>query len=560
MSSLNPLSGNLGVPFATHLLRRTTYNFNRSRINAFATMTADAAVDALFAAPAFILPEPIDPKTNQAWINSGSYNSTTNTSDTDLKYFVISWWLHEALNDTSLVSKMSFFMHTTFTASAQDIMNSWHLFDHLALCRRFATGNYKAFATKMTIDNLMLNYLNNDTNTATNPNLNYAREFFELFTIGKGPQVGPGDYTNYTEFDIEQAAKVLSGWRRGTRSTATTASPNLDAETLIPKGIASGSNHDKTNKTFSAAFQSTTIIVQAANLSSTLTAADMPRELNDFIAMIFNQDETAKNICRKLYRFFVRRTISTDVETNIIVPLAATLRTNGYDLSFALKQLLKSQHFYDADDANPNDNTIGALIKSPLELVLQSLSALNIGIPSPTGDSMNHYQNFYRDSVIKIMFTFANFNIFYPDNVAGYPAYYLAPDYSRAWFNGASIICRYKLPDMLIQGKRLIGSSPTATLGGVQISIAPYFRYSTYFSNPSDSTILVNEFLQYMLPKMPDANRVAYFTSLFLGVLMPSSWAFEWNKYVSSNDETNVKIPLQNLLIAVLHSEEYQIF
>ena len=421
MSSLNPLSGNLGVPFATHLLRRTTYNFNRSRINAFATMTADAAVDALFAAPAFILPEPIDPKTNQAWINSGSYNSTTNTSDTDLKYFVISWWLHEALNDTSLVSKMSFFMHTTFTASAQDIMNSWHLFDHLALCRRFATGNYKAFATKMTIDNLMLNYLNNDTNTATNPNLNYAREFFELFTIGKGPQVGPGDYTNYTEFDIEQAAKVLSGWRRGTRSTATTASPNLDAETLIPKGIASGSNHDKTNKTFSAAFQSTTIIGQAANLSSTLTAADMPRELNDFISMIFNQDETAKNICRKLYRFFVRRTISADVETNIIVPLAATLRTNGYDLSFALKQLLKSQHFYDADDANPNDNTIGALIKSPLELVLHSLSSLNIGIPSPTSDSVNHYQNFYRDSVIKIMFTFANFNIFYPDNVAGYP-------------------------------------------------------------------------------------------------------------------------------------------
>ena len=38
----------------------------------------------------------------------------------------------------------------------------------------------------------MLLYLDNTTNNANNPNENYAREFLELFTIGKGEQVGDG--------------------------------------------------------------------------------------------------------------------------------------------------------------------------------------------------------------------------------------------------------------------------------------------------------------------------------------------------------------------------------
>ena len=55
----------------------------------------------------------------------------------------------------------------------------------------------------------MLYYLDNTENNKNNPNENYAREFLELFTIGKGEQVSDGDYTNYTEHDIQQAARVF---------------------------------------------------------------------------------------------------------------------------------------------------------------------------------------------------------------------------------------------------------------------------------------------------------------------------------------------------------------
>ena len=36
---------------------------------------------------------------------------------------------------------------------------------------------------------------------------------FELYSIGKGPdRWHEGDYTNYTEDDIKEATRVLTGW------------------------------------------------------------------------------------------------------------------------------------------------------------------------------------------------------------------------------------------------------------------------------------------------------------------------------------------------------------
>ena len=56
-------------------------------------------------------------------------------------------------------------------------------------------------------------YLNNFENTAAEPNENYAREYFELFALG-------ADHV-YTQRDIEELAKIFTGWTAGwvTRNT-----------------------------------------------------------------------------------------------------------------------------------------------------------------------------------------------------------------------------------------------------------------------------------------------------------------------------------------------------
>ena len=50
----------------------------------------------------------------------------------------------------------------------------------------------------------MLYYLNGFQNTNTEPNENYARELYELFTLGEG--------NGYTQEDIVNTAQALTGY------------------------------------------------------------------------------------------------------------------------------------------------------------------------------------------------------------------------------------------------------------------------------------------------------------------------------------------------------------
>lgn len=248
----------------------------------------------------------------------------------------------------------------------------------------------------MIMDNTMLLYLNNHQNTLNNPNENFAREFLELFTILKGEQVGPGDYTNYTEDDIVEGAKVLTGCR------AVTDRSVVDDETGIPRGDYRYNLHTKGDKTFSERFNKT-VIKGAAN------TAEMPAELDDYVDMIFAQPETAKNLCRRLYRFFVHKTISSEIETDIIEPLANTLIANNFEVLPVIQKLLKSEHFFDADDSDNADEIIGGLIKSPLELVYQSLSFFNLSPADPATEPGANYL-FHEFGLAQRLFALANYS------------------------------------------------------------------------------------------------------------------------------------------------------
>ena len=178
----------------------------------------------------------------------------------------------------------------------------------------------------------MLEYLNNTDNYANNPNENYAREFLELFTILKGPQIGVDNYTNYTELDVQQAARVLTGFRKMNDRSI------IDEDTNLPKGWNDISKHDTANKVFSDAFNNNEIIGQE-------TEEGMNQELNDFVDMIFDKQETARAYCRKLYRFFVKSEWNDEVESEIIEPLSQQLINDNYDILPTVTTLLSSKHF-----------------------------------------------------------------------------------------------------------------------------------------------------------------------------------------------------------------------
>ncbi len=198
MASLSPFQGTLGIRRAAHLLRRTSFKYDKSKVDQMAGQTATQAITSLLQPYNQYLQQPIydDPATttvneNTTWILPLPGTLTANLPNQDfvLRRYVLSWWSDEAMRDPGIVHKMLIFWHQYMAVSNQ-ISGSKQFFDYLSLLRWAALGNFKKLATKIVTDNVMLVYLNNQQNTATNPNENFAREFLELFTIGKGPQVG----------------------------------------------------------------------------------------------------------------------------------------------------------------------------------------------------------------------------------------------------------------------------------------------------------------------------------------------------------------------------------
>jgi uncharacterized protein (DUF1800 family) len=73
--------------------------------------------------------------------------------------------------------------------------------------RRYGFGSFRALTDMHAKSVAQVIYLNNYENTVAAPNENYGREFFELFTLGV-------DHV-YTQRDIEEVAKVFTGWTAG---------------------------------------------------------------------------------------------------------------------------------------------------------------------------------------------------------------------------------------------------------------------------------------------------------------------------------------------------------
>lgn len=542
MASIAPYTGVLGVKNAAHLLRRITFGGTREQIDMYAAMTPAEALDILFAD--VDTPEPpIDPLTNETWLNPAPVQDVNSEEFLLIRYY-ISWFLHQ-MNSSGMSAKerIVYFLHTHLPAQYSIVTKSAQLYYQNVLYRYYALGSYKTMFTKLTMDNAMLKYIDNFLNEASSPNENYARELLELYSIGKGDQIAPGDYTHYTEHDVQQAARVISGYKLDNSFT------NLDPETGIPRGIIKINDegqaylHDAGVKTFSEKFQNQAI--QPNELIGNYASEDaVLQELNDLMDMVFNQDETAKFLCRKIYRQFVYYKINDEIETDIITPLAETFRNNNYEFIPVLRQLLESQHFYDADNGVTTDDHIGAIIKSPLELVLGALRFFNIEMPTNTEEFYNAYMN----GVLRFI-TDQGMNFYEPIDVAGYPAYHQTPVYNRFWITPNNIANRYQFINYLLSGE--------ATGLGFHLDIVDFINNT--ISDPGDPDAIVTELITYMLPEDIPVDRYNYFLDILTDKYSAEHWREEWETAQKSKEISATEEQLKALITAIMQSPEYQL-
>ena len=239
------------------------------------------------------------------------------------------WWVEEMLvTDQPLVERMVLFWHGHFTSSFQKVRYPTALFRQNALFRREALGNFATLLRDVARDPAMLIYLDGMRSVARQPNENFARELLELFTLGEG---------RYGEADIKAAARAFTGW-------------TVDRESGLFR--TRDGQHDGGEKTF---------LGQTGRFGG-----------DEVISILLRHPRTAETIVEKLWREFV----SLTPDPAEVTRLAASFRRD-YEIRPLMRSLLLSQGF--RDPANR-----GALVKSPVELIVGTVRLLGLPVPEKT--------------------------------------------------------------------------------------------------------------------------------------------------------------------------------
>lgn len=272
------------------------------------------------------------------------------------------------------------------------------------LFREYALGNFRDLLLEVSRDPAMVAWLDGDTNVSSAPQENFARELFELFTMG---------VHSFTESDVYAGARVFTGWNLFFHHDG--ADDRSGYFTFRFRRVA----HETASKTFSFpiyADDGRTIPERSGNAGI--------EDGHDLIDAVAAHPETGPRLARKLYRFFVSE-IKTPPES-FIEELAGVYYSSGYDMRSVVRELLHSSEFQ--DPAN-----YYARYSWPLEYVVRLIKSVGwIGYPAnwPLSQLVNMGQTLYE-----------------PPDVSGWP---FGPD----WFSTATLLARMNFASQIAGNQR----------------------------------------------------------------------------------------------------------
>lgn len=416
-----PLTGNASVAMTDdelrHLLRRTRFGVRKEEFQHFQGKTKEAVLDELLQPSDIDLPlnyyaPYIDEADTQVELGETFINEPFLSDEVESGRIVAlkQWVMSDTINASqSIVPSMWLFWQNHFATELWSVFYAWGSYRYLKLLRDLSLGNFRELVEKITIDSIMLIYLNGARNRKDAPDENYARELQELFTLGKGPE------SQYIEQDVAMAARVLTGW----------AIPEYAEDPRFYAAL-----HDTGDKQFSAFYDHRIIEGKSGEAGK--------EEYKELIDMIFEKNEVSKFICRRLYRYFIYAHIDDWTEDHVITPLAEVFRDHDYEIKPVLRTLLSSDHFYD-------ELNHGAIIKSPVEFMVDFIATS--GMPKMVDDPTRNFA--YGNSMF---WRIANLGqqIGDPPGVSGWPAYYQSPIFDKNWISTTTITQRIAMTDGVV--------------------------------------------------------------------------------------------------------------
>jgi uncharacterized protein (DUF1800 family) len=264
------------------------------------------------------------------------------------------WWVYRMMfGPDPLTERLALTWHNHFATSNLKVENLAAMRTQNELFRTFGRKRFGELLNAVVRDPATLVWLDAPANRKGQPNENLARELMELFSMGIG---------NYTEADVKEAARALTGWTVSDDAFAENEKAHDDGEKTIlgKKGKWKGS---------------------------------------DLVKMVLEHPATAKRVAGRICDLFLgeKARKSADIEG-----LAKGLRERDLDIAWAVETVLRSQLFF-------ADENIGNRVLGPVEYVVGAARALELfDPPSSTLVLAEWCGRLGQD-------------LFYPPNVGGWP-------------------------------------------------------------------------------------------------------------------------------------------
>lgn len=531
MGLLDPHIDVLTPRTAAHLLRRATFGPTQSEIRLLVGKTTTQAVQLLIKNSNFNPPPPVDleessPTFGQPFLQSnnastGQYLPANPYRNGQFKMYIKYWWMAlmtEQTGSPSLLDKLTLFWQNHFVATTEGIDEYRFLWSYLKLLRGNALGNFRDLVIKVSKEPGMIRYLNGDKNE-TGPgkaNENYARELQELFVVGAVDENGK---PNYTEDDVKEAARVLTGWnytnfaRHGSTTFAATFSP---------------SKHDANPKKFSEKYKNKVISTPTELPRGYQSVGDF--ELQELVNMLLSHPHTPRFICRKLYRWYVSTTVTPVVEAEVIGPLATLFVKSNWNIQPVIEKLLTSQVFY-------HEANIGCMIKSPADFLIGATRFFNQAVPaiSSTAQSYKNFFNFMYWRMRELQLDLLD-----QPSVFGYEPFYQT-GYTKNWVTASTIAVRNDTTGALVWRWLGIGDDYQYGIDAVGWVKGLQTNFSDIAENsatppgtpPITCTQVVNALLENLFATDLSQQQKDFLIDkiMMMDQSPRSSWEDEWNNY-----------------------------
>lgn len=241
------------------------------------------------------------------------------------------WWLQHAVTTARpLEERMVWFWMDHFATGLRKVRSpdlAWR--NHVTI-RQHALGSFAELLRATATDGAMLVYLDGLQNRSGAINENYAREVMELHTMGRG---------SYTQADITEAARALSGW------------------------VVSSSQYPRAQQPGLAEGESYFVPFRHDSGTKTILGVTADHDLESTLGLLLDRPETPRFVASKLYRELVGTIPSRDVTDR----LGATF---GRDYSIvSLVEAIVDEPGFVSEEATR------AKVRSPLEKVVGFLQA-----------------------------------------------------------------------------------------------------------------------------------------------------------------------------------------